>query len=290
MDPLSDVLSLLKLRTYMSAGFEAGGDWALQFDSYEGIKFQAIVSGECWLCVDGISEPVRVTAGDCIFLPRGHPFRIASDLNLPPTDSSVLLADREGGVTSFNGGGDFSCVGGYFTLTGHHTALLLALLPPIVHIRKESDKAELRWCLERLRRELRDPQPGAFLVAQQLASLLLVQALRLHLVEETSGGVGWLSALADKKMSVAIQAMHAEPARRWSLQSLADSVGMSRTTFTLKFRDAVGVSVMAYLTQWRMLLAGDRLTNTDEPITTIAQSLGYESESAFSTNGTYFGR
>ena len=69
--------------------------------------------------------------------------------------------------------------------------------------------------------ELRDPQPGSFLVAQQLATMMFVQALRLHLAEGMEDGVGWLFALADKQMAAAISAMHADPAHRWTLQELA---------------------------------------------------------------------
>ena len=86
------------------------------------------------------------------------------------------------------------------------------MLPPIVHIRKESDKAALRWSVERMMQELRERQPGGFLVIQHLAHMMLVQALRLHLAEGSKGGVGWLFALADKQMGAAINAMHADPA------------------------------------------------------------------------------
>jgi len=130
--------------------------------------------------------------------------------------------------------------------------------------------------------ELRDPQPGCSLVVQQLAYMILVKALRLYLADGVRNGVGWLFALSDKQMSAAINAMHDDPARRWTLQALADRAGMSRTTFTLKFRDTVGASPMEYLSRWRMMLAGDRLTNTDDPVSVIALSLSYESESAFS--------
>jgi AraC-like DNA-binding protein len=83
-------------------------------------------------------------------------------------------------------------------------------------------------------------------------------------------------------MSAAINAMHNDPAHRWTLQKLAELVGMSRSIFALKFKQTVGTSPMEYLTRWRMLLAGDRLTNSGDSISTIARSLGYESESAFS--------
>jgi AraC-like DNA-binding protein len=107
------------------------------------------------------------------------------------------------------------------------------LLP--VHVRTESDLAALRWSLEHMRQELREQRPGAFLVAQHLAYMMLVQALRLHLQEGLRGGVGWLFALADKQMSAAINATHNDPAHRWTLQKLAELAGMSRSIFALEF-------------------------------------------------------
>ena len=284
MDPLSDVLSLLKPRSYMSGGFDMGGEWSISFPRHDGIKCYAVVSGQCWLAVEGVAEPVRVEAGDCFLLPRGWPFRLASDLALPPVDVFAMFPlPLNGGIARHNGGGDCFGVGGHFALTGNHAEILLGVLPPIVHIRKEADKAAMRWALERRMEELREPQPGGFLVAQQLAYVMLVQALRLHLADGLQGGVGWLFALADAQMSAAIHAMHDAPAHRWNLQELAAVAGMSRSIFALRFKQKVGASPLEYLTRWRMLLAGDRLVNSSDPISAIAVSLGYESESAFST-------
>ena len=282
MDPLSDVLSLLKPRSYISGGFEVGGDMAIQFPKHQGIKCYAVLAGQCWLSVEGVPDPVLLTAGDCFLLPRGLPFCLATDLSLTPVDFHALLSARKEGGPAYNseGGGRY-IVGGHFLLGGSHAGMLLGSLPPIVHIRKESDKAAMRWSLERMREELRDPQPGGALIAQQLAYMMLIQALRLHLADGARGGVGWLFALADQQMRVAITCMHDDPGRRWTLQELAERVGMSRSIFALRFKETVGETPMEYLTRWRMLLAGDRLKTLDEPISTIALSLGYESESAF---------
>jgi AraC-like DNA-binding protein len=284
MDPLSDVLSLLKPRTYMAGGFDVGGEWSVRFGPHDGIKCYAVVSGQCWLSVDGVPDAVRLQTGDCFLLPHGRPFRLASDLTLTPVDALTILATatRKGGIASINGGG-CCIVGAHFAFTGNHAGILLGVLPPIVHLQKESDKVAMRWSLERMRQELLAQQPGGFLIAQQLAHLILVQALRLHLAEGLTGGVGWLFALADKQMSAAIHSIHDDPAHRWTLQELAQRAGMSRSTFALKFKETVGKSPMEYLTRWRMLLAGDRLANSSDPISVIALSLGYESESAFST-------
>jgi len=284
MDPLSDVLSLLKPRSHVSAGFDAGGTWSIQFARNPGIKCYAVVSGQCWLSMEGVPDAVRLKAGESFLLPAGRPFRLASDLTVMPVDADTVFPPaREGGVVTLNGGGDFFLVGSRFTLSGDHAGILLGMLPPIVHIRKESDQAALRWSVERMMQELRERQPGGFLVAQHLAHMMLVQALRLHMAEGSRGGVGWLFALADKQMGAAIGAMHDDPAHAWTLQALAERAGMSRSTFAQKFKETVGTSPMEYLTRWRMLLAGDRLTNSSDPISVIALSLGYKSESAFST-------
>lgn len=284
MDPLSDVLSLLKARTYMSGAFDAGGKVAVQFPRHDGIKCYALVSGQCWLKVDGVPEPVRLQSGDCFLLPRGRAFRLASDLDLEPVDyQTVISAPLNDGVRRYNGGGDCFFVGGHFAFAGSHAGILLEMLPPIMHIRKESDRAALRWSLDLMMREVRDPQPGGFLVVEHLAHMILVQALRLYLEEGARGGVGWLFALADKQMSAAISAIHDDPAHRWTLRELAKRAGMSRSTFALRFKEKVGTSPMEYLARWRMLLAGDRLMNSGDSVGEIALALGYESESAFST-------
>ena len=285
MDPLSDVLSLLKPRSYVSAGFDAGGEWSIQFSNqHERIKCYAVIAGECWLSVESVPDLVRLKEGDCFVLPTGRPFRLASDMALTPADAGTIFPPtRDGGVVTLNGGGDFFLVGSRFAVNGNHAGVLLAMLPPVVHIRKESDQAALRWSVERMMQELREQQPGGFLIAQHLAHMMLVQALRLHLAEGAKGGIGWLFALADKQIGPVISAIHANPARRWSLQKLAEQAGMSRSTFALKFKETVGTSAIDYLTRWRIVLASDRLVNSDDPISVIAFSLGYASESAFST-------
>jgi AraC-like DNA-binding protein len=278
------VLSLLKPRSYVAGGFDVGGEWSIQFARHEGVKCYAVASGQCWLSLEGVADPVRLKSGDCFLLPLGRPFRLASDPSLPSIDASRFFPlTRGGAIATFNGGGDCLVVGGHFVFSGAHADILLGALPPIAHIRKESDKAVLRWSLDRMRQELRERQPGGFLIAQHLAHMMLVQALRLHVAEGAGGGVGWLFALADKQMSAAIGAMHEEPAHAWTVKALAALAGMSRSTFALKFKAKVGASPLDYLTRWRMVLAGDRLENSSDSVSLIAHSLGYESESAFST-------
>lgn len=285
MDPLSELLSLLKPRSTISSGFEAGGYWSIQFgDQHQQIKCYVILSGSCWLAVEGIADPVRLEQGDCFVLPSGRPFRLASDLGVPSVSASAIFpAARSGGVVTVEGGGSFSLVGSRFAVSGNHADMLLGLLPTIVHIRKGAEQAALRWSIDRMMEELRSAQPGGSLIAQHLAHMMLVQALRVHMTDCLGRGTGWFYALADEQLSQAIVVMHADPARQWTLRELGQSAGMSRSTFALRFRRAVGETPMEYLSRWRMLLACDRLEHGGHSISRIAPALGYLSESAFST-------
>jgi AraC-like DNA-binding protein len=284
LDPLSDVLTLLKPRTTISVGLDAGGDWAIRFPNHEGIKFNAVMRGSCWVRVEGDPEPYRMEEGDCFLLTKGRPFTFATDLSLEPIDPGAIYGEARDGIATCNGGGNFFLIGGRFSFSGEHADLLFDALPPIVHVREASSQASvLRWGLDQLAAELRDRQPGGFLVSEHLAHIMLVQVLRTYLATQRGSGTGWFHALADRQIGKAVGAIHSRPAHRWTLHELASEIGMSRSTFAERFKQVVGMSPMDYVTRWRMLIAGDRLRNSGDSVSSIALSVGYESESAFST-------
>ena len=284
MDPLSDVLSLLKPRSSISAGLAAGGDWAIRFPPHEGVKFNAVLRGACWVSVDGDPQARRIEEGDCFLLTKQRPFVFATDRSLEPINSRAIYEGIGDGIATCNGGGDFFLIGGRFVFAGDHAEVLFGALPALVHVREASSQASvLRWGLDQLARELRDRQPGGSLLSEHLAHIMLVQVLRLYLTAEQHAGVGWFYALSDRQLGAVISAMHADPAHRWTIAELGRLAGMSRSTFAERFKQRVGASPMEYLTRWRMLVAGDRLRGTNETISALALSLGYESESAFST-------
>ena len=282
MDPLSDILSLLKPSSYGFRGVDAGGDWHLAFEPDDGVKCYALQSGTCWLALDGVAEASLLVAGDLVLMPGGKGYRLYSAIDAPPIDAFRFFPNIPAGETAvLNGGGDVLGVGGYFGFEGMHTDLLLGILPPVVHLRAEASKTALRWSIERLMRELREPQPGSALIAEHLAQALLIEALRLLLADHSQRSSGWLFALADRQMHAVIAAMHADLGHKWTLEALARVAGMSRSSFAVRFKDAVGEPAMDYLTRWRMIVASDRLTNGGMPIAIVAPTVGYESESAF---------
>lgn len=282
IDPLSDVLGLLKPNSFGFRGLDAGGRWALSYAPAEGIKCFAIQTGSCWIALDDASETTLLGAGDLILLPGRTAFRLYSAADAPVIDAYQFFRSFPAGETGLlNGGGDCSGVGGFFDFAGLHADLLLGILPAIIHIRAEATRTMIGWLIERLMGELRAPQPGSTLIASHLAQTLLIEALRLHLAEQPADSKGWLFALADKRTGTAIGAMHAQLARRWTLAELARVGGMSRSTFAARFKKLVGESPMEYLARWRMMVAMDLLATSNTPIAAVAITVGYESESAF---------
>ncbi|WP_414441259.1 AraC family transcriptional regulator [Burkholderia sp. 22PA0106] len=285
MDPLSEILSILKPESFLTAGVDAGGAWAIRFGSRPGtIKCHAVIAGACWLAMDGIDHAVRLTEGDCIILPAGLPFTLASDLALHPVQARDVLAGiQPGDVLVHNGGGGFAFVGTRFEVDAREAGSLLGTLPPLIHLHQAEDRAAMHWCIQHMMIEVQPGRLGGALAARHLAHFILLQAFRLHLSRQATERVGLLYALADPHVGKAIEAMHLDAAHRWTIAELADHAGLSRSVFAQRFRERVGETPIAYLTHWRMRLAKDKLLNSRETLGQIAAALGYESENAFNT-------
>lgn len=281
MDPLSDVLSLLRPSDYAFRGLEAGGSWALHYPADGTLKCLAVTFGSCWLYGE---EPIgkrRLQQGDVVMITGSTAFRLCSDLACPAVEVDVALTVvGPGNVARIGTGVDCAGLGGYFAFANTNAGALLSMMPGVVHVASSSGES-LRRSLGGLMEELRAPRPGGQLMASHFAQCLLIEALRHHLDNPVAGCANWLYALQDDRLSGALNAMHAAPGRPWTVALLADAAGMSRSAFASRFSLMVGESPMAYVTRWRMLLACDRLAEKGSTISRVATSLGYESDSAF---------
>ncbi|PZW39269.1 AraC family transcriptional regulator [Humitalea rosea] len=279
MDSLTDVFTLLDIRSARCTRFEAGGAWALRFPAKPALKFATILRGECWITLPG-TAPHRLAAGDTFLLANAPPYILANDQEMTPGDG-IALFDWDHADTAHHGGAETVLLAGSFVFELTHARLLLDVLPPFMLIpAAEKASAVLRGTLEILDREIRSTQMGASLVTHRLAEVLLVQALRAYVAMQGDNGAGWIGALADPQMGIALNLMHGEVAHRWTVEALASAVGMSRSAFALRFKNSVGVPPLEYLLRWRMQLARDALRR-GEAVASIAARIGYASESAF---------
>ncbi|KAB1948578.1 AraC family transcriptional regulator [Micromonospora sp. ALFpr18c] len=283
MDPLEDVLALLGATSRVSAGLVAGGRWAVAFEPPAGAKFNAVRRGRCFLRVDGEPDPIRLDEGDCFLLTRPVAYTLFSDADVPVEPAHPIFATAVDGVAQVGDGDDVFLVGGAFTLGDRARSLLLDSLPPVIHVPADTPEAgAVRWALTEIDAELQRTQLGSRLVAEHLALVLLIRVLRLHLARDPGATTGWLAGLADPVVAPALRALHARPAQPWTVDDLARAATVSRSTLAARFKRVVGVGPLEYLTNWRIELAADRIRRGSDTVASIAQAVGYGSESALS--------
>lgn len=283
LDPLSDVLELVRARCSLSGRLVAGGRWTRRFANLKVIKICAAIEGACWCFMEGMTEPAPFTAGNVLVINGTRSLILASDPALITEAVTTTLVQDESGVYRLGQGDDFTMLGGMIAVDSRRQPLLLDGLPPLIHIDAGApDAAGLGWLLGQIVQEMGEvSKPGKSIILAELAQLLFVQALRAYLASAPEGDAGWIKGLGDKRLAPALGCIHAEPSRAWSLEDLARAAGMSRTSFAVRFREVMGMPPLTYLTNWRMLLA-ERALRSGASIAQVADDIGYTSESAFS--------
>lgn len=283
-DALSSVLSLLEVESARVTRFEAAGDWAFRFPTKDALKFAAVRRGSCWMVQDD-QPAIRLEAGDVFLLTHSRSYVLASDPGLPPADGLRLY---NGGSTDNvrHGGDDVACVAATFRIAPLHERLLTDALPRVLVVRRHSVVAPgLRASLELLDQEMMFEGMGSALMRRHLTSMMLIQLLRAFTALQADHDHppqrgSWIAALADRRLAVALDAMHGDPGHRWTVAGLAARAGMSRTSFAEHFRGATGVAPMEYLLRLRMRSAEVLLAGGVSP-GEVASRFGYGSASAF---------
>lgn len=282
-DALSSALMKMKLNAFRNVALDAGGRWAIRFPAYEGLTFNIVQRGECWLAVDGRDALLRLRVGDCFLMTGQAGFTLSGALSPEqPVNGAEVFSSAPDGVVRLNEGDEVMVVGTIFRFEGHLPSIMFGQLPTVIHIAAGSDPASvLRWTQERFASEFRTDEIGRTLILAHLAPVMLLQALRVY-QGAAAADKNWLTALGDGRLALAIQAIHTDWARGWTLATLASVAGMSRSGFAVVFKTKVGIAPMDYLTNWRMQIACDLLRSSSDTLENVAAKVGYGSESAFS--------
>lgn len=279
-DPLSDVIRLLRPRAIYSKGISGAGRWAVRYAEFGQPGFCAVTEGRCRLAVDG-EEPVILDEGDFVLLPATPAFTMSSlepapvvlidPATLPPPDGEVRHGRPEGPP-------DVRQFGGYFAFASPDAAVLVSLLPRMIHIRGAPRLTQL---VRLVGEEARRDDMGRDLILERLVEILLIEALRAAPAQEAQPGL--LRGLADPRIAIALRQIHGDVERAWTVPDLARAAGMSRSAFFDRFARLVGVRPMEYLLSWRMALAKSLLRTGGMALDDVAQRIGYGSASTFST-------
>jgi len=280
-DPLSEVIALLEPRAVFSRRISGAGRWGVRYSAFGHPSFCAVLEGRCRLTVDG-HAPLTLEAGDFVLLPATPGFTMSGfePVRLERLDPNVMSKVVTGEVRHGTRGGrpDVRLLGGWFEFDSPDSALLVSLLPSLVHVRGVE---RLSILVGMVGDEASERRSGRDLVLTRLVEVLLIEALRLTPGEDAPPGL--LRGLADMRLAPAIRQMHGQIARSWTVAELARTAALSRSAFFDRFTQNVGLSPMEYLLAWRMAVAKDLLRRTDAGIGEVAEKVGYGSASTFST-------
>lgn len=286
VDVLGDVLTTTRFGGGIRCRSELGAPWAIEFPPGR-VGFHFLIRGAAWLSVPQ-AVPRQILPGDVLLLPHGGAHILADEPASTAVPLQDLLAADDGGevprLTIGGPGPRSTLICGAFRSDHDGPHPLLALLPPVLHLTAEqvAQDAGLRSTLTLLGGETGVRLPGGSTVVARLVDVLFVYVVRRWLAGQPPDATGWLTALGDPAVGAALAAIHADPARRWTVAALAATVGMSRAAFARRFVDLVGEPPLAYVRRRRIDRAALLLRETRATLRQVAGRVGYDSEYAFS--------
>lgn len=290
-DPLGEALHVLRMSGTFYCRSELTAPWGLDLQPEPGsMWFHVISSGTCVLEVDGM-ESRQLERGDFVLVPHGQGHRLLSNTgasSAPVEQLDYEYASDRYAILRHGGGGDVANIVCGTVRFGHPAARGLVALLPSAIVRQRSigpaspESDWVRATLDLIESEGRQLRPGGEAVIQRLSDLLVIQTVRAWIADDPAGQRGWLGALQDPRIGQAMALVHRDPAKAWSVESLARVASMSRSAFAARFTELVGESAMQYVTRWRMQVALDWLQTDEAPVAALATRLGYASEAAFS--------
>jgi AraC-like DNA-binding protein len=286
-DPLAEALHFLRMNGAFYCRSELTAPWGMTMMPMPGyIWFHVVTTGRVWLEA-GDDEGRLLQPGDLGLVPHGEGHVLRSEPGVPAPD--VLELDREEISERYEvlrhggGGAPTTLICGAVRFDHPAARNLVEILPPIMHLEAAS-APQLDWMQSTLRLmavEAHELRPGSEAVITRLGDILVIQAIRSWLETDPAAKTGWLGALQDEQIGRAIALIHRDPARNWTVASLADELAMSRSAFAARFTELVDEPAMQYVTRWRMQVAVSALRNDGATVGELASRLGYRSEAAF---------
>jgi AraC-like DNA-binding protein len=287
-DPLGEALHFLRMNGAYYSRSELTAPWGITMPPMPGyLWFHVVTSGRLWLEA-AEDEGGWIELGDLALVPQGDGHVLRSEPGAPAPHILDLerepVSDRYEIIRHGEGGAPTSLICGAVRFEHPAAGSLIEILPPTIRVERSSSP-KLEWMQSLLRlmaSEAAELRPGGEAVITRLGDILVIQAIRAWMESDPAAQRGWLGALQDPQIGRAISHIHRDPARNWTVASLAHELAMSRSAFAARFTELVGEPVMSYVARWRMQVAVAALKEEGATVGQLADRLGYRSEAAFS--------
>lgn len=298
MDVLSDVLRMIRLHGALFLNGEFRAPWCVNAPTGADLAqvllpgatrlaiCHLVLEGQCWVKLNS-GEPAHLQLGDIVVFPHGDSHLMGSGLQFAPThiDHVVQLQMPELNRVRYGGNGERALlVCGWFAYEPDLPNPLVTNLPA-QFVTALGTRPSWPWISQSIRYALDQAGghvAGLDVVTAKVAELLFVEALRGYMESLSPAQTGWLSGLCDPHIGKCLSLLHANPTHGWTVAELAQAVNLSRSVLAARFAELVKMSPMQYLKQWRLSMAADMLKNQRDSLGRIADSIGYQSEAAFS--------
>ncbi len=292
-DVLSGVLSSIRLSGSLQFCFMPAGDWQTddkpafnKGESSAGVMpFHIMVEGTCWLKLP--DRHVDLAAGDIVAFPFGTGHQLGYGSGGRMINPTTLLPPkpwREIPILHYGEGpAPLRLLCGYLQCDAMDFRPLRKALPTLLHMKTEgSNEAHwLRATIAQIVAEVDRPRTGGLSMLERLTEIIFIELLRHEILASGAGSVGWLAALADPSLGRCLALIHDDTGRDWSVESLASTAGLSRSTLAERFEAVLGTSPMRYVRDWRLYLASVALRTTGRTIAEVGYDAGYSTEAAF---------
>ncbi len=291
MDLLSEILSHVRLAGTLYFRTSFTSPWGVKVPAYSNVaRFHFAHQGRCLIRIAGEERPVGLDQGDLLIITRGAAHTLFCD---PSTEEDALPLEEVIEKSGFTGHGtlvygeygtnfETQLVCGHFAFDDRANHPLINALPSYIHVKNYGETAGA-WMDSTLRvigAEAGTKDLGSDLIALKMSEIIFAQALRAYLAADGARRPV-MAGFSDSQIAAAIKAIHARPNHNWTLKEMAETAGMSRTSFVTRFATRMRMTPSAYLTFWRMELARRKLEAGEGAIIGIAESVGYHSEAAF---------
>ncbi len=301
-DILSDVLRSVRLRAAVFYHAQRNDHWVSEAPDAAAIArlimpgaehvmaYHVVTHGQCWAQV-GDESPVAVRQGDVVVFPQGDAHVLSSEPGArgqfgQMPDQLPLPADPQGPGSTLQPSGEASTslACGFFACDASPFNPLLSSLPHLLHIHADSRDGDdwiphfIGFALS----ESANKRPGGEVLLERLSETMLIELVRRYLGEQSDNQCNWLAGLRDRYVGRALMLLHERPGAAWSIERLADQVGLSKSALHDRFSQFIGYGPMHYLAKWRMQVAAGLLRQSHAPVEAVAREVGYASEAAFS--------
>ena len=285
-DPLAEVLHSLRMSSSFYCRSEFSAPWGLDLPEMPGhLMFHIMTRGSCFLHVQ--DDRIQLNAGDFVLVPHGRGHILLSDESTSPTPlfetKRISITEHYETLSLGQGGEAATMICGAVRFEHPVARRIIEVLPKMIHLQTTLGENEsIQNTIRLIISEASKLSLGGDALITRLSDILVIQVVRSWLERDPKAREGWFGALHDPQIGKAISSVHRDPTYLWSLETLAESVGMSRSAFAARFMSLVGESPMQYVRHWRMRVAIERLKAGNDTIAMIAEDFGYESEAAFS--------